>query len=114
MSAANAAQERVRARAKADPRMGCSFLFGHRRFAEAFLRFCEASLTGKYFRDRTARLDDLQRPADVALVLLARVDLQRRTERAEQVRHRHRPLDHLHAPLVRGTDDAAAPDAGAG
>src|SRR5205809_6023543 len=36
-------------------------------------------------------LDDLDRPADVALVLLARPDAQRLAEGAEQVRHRHRP-----------------------
>src|SRR5262245_38272037 len=59
------------------------------------------------FADRRSELDDLQRPADVALRLLARVDAQRLAERAEQVRHRHGPLAYLGAELVGGADDTS-------
>src|SRR5262249_16062725 len=68
----------------------------------------------EHFLHRRAGLDDLERPADVALVLLARVDAQRLAERAKQVRDRHRPLGHLDAVGVGGADGAAAADAGAG
>src|SRR5262249_26708917 len=65
----------------------------------------------EYFADWCPVFDDLQRAADVALRLLARIDAERLAERAEQVRHRHGPLAHLGAELVGRADDTPAPDA---
>src|SRR5215470_1641820 len=66
------------------------------------------------FAHGVAAIDDFQRPADVALVLLARIDAQCAAERAEQVLHGHRPFGDIRAEFVRCADDPAALDAAAG
>ena len=63
----------------------------------------------KQFLDRRAVLHDLDRPTDVAVILVARVDAQGPAEGAEQILHREGPFDHLDALLVGGTDDLPAP-----
>src|SRR5579883_1396058 len=70
--------------------------------------------SSEHFLDHLSRLDDLDRSSHVALVLVARIDAERLTEGAEQVRDRDRPLDDLDAALVGSAEDASSLDAGAG
>src|SRR5262249_13894071 len=61
--------------------------------------------SGKQLFDRCTAFNNLNRPAERTQVFLARIDLQRLVERAEQIGDRDGPILHAGAVFARGADD---------
>src|SRR5438552_12889683 len=76
-------------------------------------RLKHADLSTKNFFDDAATFGDAQGAADVALILVPRVDAQGTVECDEQVRHCYRAESNLGAQTIGSADDLAAAHTGA-